>query len=84
MKKIRKVNTKKRKRRKKDAQQAVAARTAQILDHPMECCVCDTLFERTQETVRSWQVTVVKERVRLTCPQCWGTITETVEKLNEI
>ena len=82
MKKLRKVNQRKRKQRRKEAQAALERQTAMLLDHPTECCVCHTQFERTQQTVTSWHVTTREDRVRLTCPACWQTINEALEKLN--
>jgi len=79
VKKLRKVNRQKRKQQRKDAQEALKQQTAAFLDHPKECCVCEEKFERTRETVKSWQVTVIEERVRLTCPACWHTLTEVLE-----
>jgi|TARA_R110002020_G_scaffold20583_2_gene70283 hypothetical protein len=78
--KIRKVNTKKRKKERKEANERLAEQTAQMMKHPKECCVCQTSFERTQETVKTWTVTVNEGRVRLTCPSCWGIIQEVVER----
>ncbi len=78
--KLRKVNTKKRKRLRKEATQKLQKQAAAILDHPKECCVCHTEFVRNKETVQSWHVTVYEERVRLTCPHCWGTISEVLER----
>ena len=80
MKKLRNINTKKRKKERKNAQRKLQKQTAAFLKHPTECCVCKTEFERTTETVKTWQVVVREERVRLTCPNCWGIIQEVVEK----
>ena len=77
--KIRKVNTNKRKKARKAAAEALQKQAAAFLDHPTECCMCQRPFERTRESVVNWQVTVVEERVRLTCPECWGTISEVLE-----
>ena len=77
--KLRKVNTKKRKRERKDAERRLAKQAAGLLNHPMECCVCKAEFKRNKETVKSWHVVVNEERVRLTCPDCWGTISEVLE-----
>jgi len=84
MKKLRKVNTKQRKKLRKEAQAALERQTAMILDHPTECCVCHTEFKRTKQTVKSWQVTTREDRVRLTCPACWQVINEAMENLNAI
>lgn len=81
MKKIRKVNTKKRKKERKEAMERLEKQTAAFLDHPKECCVCGVPFVRNHETVKTWQVTVVEDRVRLTCPICWGKITEALERI---
>ena len=82
MKKLRKANTAQRKADRKAAQEALENRTAAFLDHPKECCVCKETFHRTHDTVQTWQVTVVENRVRLTCPSCWGTIQEVLENHN--
>tara|TARA_Y100000296_G_C4981800_1_gene160964 strand:- start:218 stop:478 length:261 start_codon:yes stop_codon:yes gene_type:complete len=82
MKKLRKVNPAKRKQERKDVNEKMAERTAMFLDHPTECCVCGATFERTLETVRQWYVVVREKRVRLTCPNCWGTISEALENPN--
>ena len=79
MKKLRKVNTRKRKQERKDAVEALQKKTAAFLDHPKECCVCSAEFKRTRQTVKTWQVTVRENRVRLTCPDCWGKIQEVLE-----
>lgn len=81
MKKIRKVNTSKRKKERKETQKRLQKQTAAFLDHPKECCVCKAEFERNHETVKTWHVTVIEERVRLTCPVCWGKISETLENI---
>jgi hypothetical protein len=80
MKKLRNINTNKRKKERKSAQQKLQKQTAAFLKHPKECCVCKTEFERTTETVKTWQVVIREERVRLTCPNCWSIIQEVVEK----
>tara|TARA_R100000808_G_C2060249_1_gene91994 strand:+ start:112 stop:369 length:258 start_codon:yes stop_codon:yes gene_type:complete len=77
--KLRKVNTSKRKQKRKAAKEQLQRRAAAFLDHPKECCVCQSPFARTQQTVNTWHVTVQEKRVRLTCPDCWGTIKEIVE-----
>ena len=84
MRKIRKVNTNKRKKERKDAKEKLEKQTAAFLDHPKECCVCKTEFERTHETVKTWQVTVVEDRVRLTCPDCWEVFGKVKEVLENI
>ena len=81
--KLRKVNTAKRKKDHKEAQERLSTQTSLIMNHPNECCVCQSEFHRTHETVLSWQVTVIEERVRLTCPDCWNTLTEGLEKLKD-
>ncbi len=83
MRKLRKVNTTKRKKERKEAQERLQKQTAALLDHPKECCVCQVEFKRTKETVNTWHVIIRESRVRLTCPKCWGIINEVVEKRNE-
>jgi hypothetical protein len=77
--KIRKVNTNKRKQKRKQAKEAIQRQTQLIASHPTECCVCNLEFKRTKETVKTWQVSIREERVRLTCPNCWGIIKKAVE-----
>jgi len=79
MKKLRKVDTTKRKKYRKEAAATLQRQTAMLLNHPQECCVCETSFERNRETVKTWQVIIREERVRLTCPGCWGIIKEVLE-----
>jgi hypothetical protein len=84
MRKLRKVNTKKRKQERKAAQARLASEAAVILEnHPTECCVCQLAFERTHQTVKTWNVTINEKRVRLTCPDCWAIIKKVVEARNE-
>ncbi len=80
MKKLRKVNTKKRKQARKDAQEALASTAGLMQSHPTACCLCEAPFERTAQSVKSWQVMIKNETVRLTCPKCWDTIKTVVEK----
>lgn len=79
--KIKKVDTNKRKKMRKNAQKILERQTAMFLDHPKECCVCSTPFERTKKTVQSWQVVTRDQRVRLTCPTCWTKVEEALETL---
>ena len=79
MKKIKKVNTSKRKKKRKEAQEKLQQQASLLSKHPKECCVCHKLFERSHETVKVWQITVIKTRVRLTCPDCWCKVREMVE-----
>lgn len=79
--KIRKVDTNKRKKQRKEAERRLAKQAASFLDHPTECCVCKTHFERNKETVKTWQVVQRENRVRLTCPDCWAKINETLENI---
>ena len=81
MKKLRKVNTSKRKRDRKKAQDRLAQRTAMMLSHPTECCACETPFVRSHDTVKSWNVTINESRIRLTCPGCWRQLEDALEKL---
>jgi len=81
--KIRKVDSHKRKKARKDAQEALQQKTAAFLDHPKECCICKAAFERNKETVKTWHVVVNEKRVRLTCPSCWGKINDILENKND-
>tara|TARA_R110002012_G_scaffold528_2_gene2465 strand:- start:8747 stop:8995 length:249 start_codon:yes stop_codon:yes gene_type:complete len=80
MKKIRRIKPGQKKRERRDAEAALKKKTAAFLDHPQECCVCTTPFERTKETVSSWHVSVIEGRVRMACPDCWNLVRQTVEK----
>ena len=80
MKKLRRPNHKKK---SKEAQKELSKRTAQMVNHPKECCMCGALFERSHETVKSWQVVVREGRVRLACENCWDLLQQTLEKYNE-
>jgi len=73
MRKIRKVNTNKRKKERKVKQQELQEQTSLLMNHPQDCCICNAPFVRSPETVNTWKVTVIREkkRVRLTCPTCW-------------
>jgi len=81
--KIRKVDSNKRKKDRKAAKQQLEKQAAAFLNHPKECCVCKSPFERNKETVKSWHVVVREERVRLTCPDCWSTIQEGLERVQD-
>ena len=80
MKKLRKVNSSKRKKDKKEIEEKLQQQADLLAKHPKECCVCNKEFQRNHETVKTWQITVIKKRVRLTCPACWGRIEEMVEE----
>jgi len=79
--KIRKINKAKRKEKESIARERLAEQAALMMKHPTGCCICCMPFERTQETVKTWQVTVIQEkkRVRLTCPGCWQLVKEVVD-----
>jgi hypothetical protein len=80
--KIKKVDTAKRKKERKEAQRQLAEQTSMIAKHPKECCVCQKPFERTHETVKTWMVVIreAKKVIRLTCPQCWETVERVTRK----
>ena len=82
MKKLRKVNSKKRKKERQEAQEQLATQTSMMMKHPTECCLCGTGFERSMQNVKTWHVTVTEDRCRLTCPSCSRLVQETVEKHN--
>jgi hypothetical protein len=84
MKMIRKHIPGKRKKERKEAKERLEKQTAAFLDHPKECCVCKTEFVRTHETVKTWHVTVVEDRVRLACPDCWEVFSKVNEALENI
>lgn len=80
MKKLRKVVTKKGKTAKA-IKKLLTEQAALMMNHPKECCVCKEPFERTPETVKTWQVTVLQEKktVRLTCPSCTQLVREALD-----
>ena len=80
--KLRKVNKAARKAQRQEATARLQKQTAMFLDHPKECCLCEGAFERNKETVKTWHVTVRGERVHLTCPGCWTTLSNALEKLS--
>jgi len=80
MKKLRKRKGRSRKRATKEAQEKLQQQTELMMQHPTECCACETPFERTHDTVKTWQVTITEGRVRLTCSRCWAIIKEAVER----
>lgn len=86
MKKLRKVNTKKRKEAMKEATARLERQAAFFLSLPEECCVCQHPFERNQETVKTWNVTVYEEKntIRLTCPTCWGKVEQLVKEQENV
>jgi len=77
VKKLRKVVTKKGKTAKAIKKQ-LTQQAALMMKQPTECCLCHAAFERTQETVKTWHITVLQEKkvVHLTCPTCWKTVDE--------
>ena len=79
MKKLRRVNTAKRKKERKETQRKLAERTASMLNHPTECCVCGIEFVRNRSTVKTWHVTIREDRVRLACPECWCLVQEAAD-----
>ena len=82
MKKIRKPKGPKRKAAAA-TEENLATQTSQMMNHPKECCICNMVFERTQETVKTWQVTIREDRVRLTCPKCWAILNEALGQISE-
>ena len=78
--KLRKVNTKKRKQKRKEAMKRVQEQAAAFLDHPTECSVCKAPFTRDKQTVKEWHVVVQDELVRLACPRCWALVQERLEE----
>tara|TARA_Y100000034_G_C6774733_1_gene345829 strand:+ start:129 stop:392 length:264 start_codon:yes stop_codon:yes gene_type:complete len=79
--KLRKVNASKRKKERKLIEEAMKKSTNMMLDMPKECCVCEKAFERDKGTVKTWRVTVREDRIRLTCPPCWGILASALEKI---
>jgi phosphoserine aminotransferase len=83
MKKIRKVNTSKRKKEFKKAQKQLAERTSMLLNVPEKCCVCESQFDKkSKEMAMTWHVVVMEEKksIYLTCPVCWGAVEEMAKK----
>jgi len=85
MKKLRKIDTSKRKKEAKEAQQRLAARTSLLLNMPQKCCVCETDFDKkNKEMAMTWHVVVYEEKnkIHLTCPICWQAIEQLTEEIN--
>ena len=82
MKKLRKAKPGKRKRARAEAEKKLTRQAGLLLDHPMECCLCHTAFNRDKQTVKTWMVTASeeKETVHLTCPDCWVIVEKVVEE----
>tara|TARA_R100001509_G_scaffold90473_1_gene51988 strand:- start:258 stop:509 length:252 start_codon:yes stop_codon:yes gene_type:complete len=83
MKKIRRVNTQKRKAERKLAKERMENQAASFAKHPKECCVCSTPFERNHTTVKTWHVVIRGEKTFLTCPVCWDRINENIGETND-
>jgi hypothetical protein len=85
MPKIRKINTTKRKKERRDARNALKQRTSLLLDMPEKCCVCEIEFDKkSKEMAQTWHVVVFEERqvVRLTCPPCWQKVETNIGETN--
>jgi len=83
MKKLRKVNTSKRKKEIKETQKQLAARAGMMLNMPEGCCVCASLFDKkSKEMAMTWHVVVLdkKKKIYLTCPTCWEAVKEEANK----
>ena len=83
MKKIRKINTNKRKKERKEKQKALQRNINLMLDFPEECYVCEKLFDKKdRKMAQTWNVTIFesKEIIRLTCPGCWGKVKDIIER----
>tara|TARA_R110000824_G_scaffold65952_8_gene171422 strand:+ start:4147 stop:4407 length:261 start_codon:yes stop_codon:yes gene_type:complete len=83
MKKLRKVNTSKRKKEIKETQKQLAERAGMMLDMPEECCVCSSPFDKkNKEMATTWHVVVMdkKKKIYLTCPSCWKAVKEEANK----
>jgi len=75
--KLRKVNSAKRKKKQKAAQEELQKKTGMFLGLPDKCCVCEAPFDKkSREMARTWNVVVYEEEkvIRLTCPPCWKKI----------
>jgi len=85
MPKIRKMNTARRKKARKQAQEALKQKTSMLLDMPEECCVCNDAFDKkSRDMVQTWHVVVFESKkiVRLSCPDCWEKIETEVGETN--
>ena len=83
MKKIRKIDTNKRKKARKEKQRILQKNINLMLGLPEECCVCEKLFDKKDKKMaQTWNVTVFesKSTIRLTCPSCWGKVKDIIEK----
>jgi|TARA_Y100000310_G_scaffold307821_1_gene350270 hypothetical protein len=83
--KLRKVDTAKRKRERKETQEELQKRTSMFLDVPEECCTCSAKFDKkSKEMADTWHVVVFEERkvIRLSCPSCWEQVQLLTEEKN--
>ena len=83
MRKIKKVNTNKRKKERKKSQKTLQRRLNFILDLPEECCACKKAFDKkNKKMAQTWSVAVFESRevIRLTCPECWSKVKDMIER----
>ena len=62
------------------AQEKMANQVAQFGKLPEKCMTCDTAFDKKdKEMIKSWNVVVRQEEVRLFCPECIKKTQEVLE-----
>lgn len=62
------------------AQEKMANQVAQFGKLPEKCMTCDAAFDKgDKEMIKSWNVVVRQEEVRLFCPQCIKKTQEVLE-----
>jgi len=77
MKKIKKVDTNRRKKERKEVQEKMQRTVGAMLSLPDECGVCKTFFDKkSKEMADTWHVMVYeqKNKIYLTCPSCWDKV----------
>jgi Zn finger protein HypA/HybF involved in hydrogenase expression len=62
------------------AQEKMANQVAQFGKLPEKCMTCDAAFDKKdKEMIKSWNVVVRQEEVRLFCPECIKKTQEVLE-----
>ena len=70
-------------RRKGDAEQAMADTVHLFGKLPKQCSACEKSFDKqSKDMVFSWKVVVMGERVSLFCPECISATQEIIKENN--
>jgi Zn finger protein HypA/HybF involved in hydrogenase expression len=71
-------------RRKGDAEQAMADKVHLFGKIPKKCDTCEKQFDKkNKDMVFSWRVFVKDEKVRLFCPECISKTQEIIKESND-